>query len=231
MKLTGAYGGAVYKDVKLQNNYEKNSSLLKKASATKNDEVLAGEKNFEMKTNEILRKIKYYQTEISVAQNGSGQLFAIQSKLEELRKLTSELEGQTPSASYKDKADALLIEVEKIAKSLQGSSQDALNGINLQTLGLDEFWISDNKLEIIDEAIDDILARNAENEENINKFNEEIKKLQIASENTVAASSKIDNPDELNERLSELKEQINDEKAISAQANVSQARVMNVLED
>ncbi|TDT69748.1 hypothetical protein EV215_1283 [Hypnocyclicus thermotrophus] len=231
MKLTGAYGGAAYKDIKLKNDYEKRSDLLKKASATKNDEVLAGEKNFEMKTNEILRKIKYYQTEISVAQNGSGQLSEIQSKLEELRKLTSKLEGQTPSVNYKDKADALLIEVEKIAKSLQGSSQKALNGINLQTLGLDEFWISDNKLEVIDEAIDDILARSSENKENINKFNKEIKKLQIASENTIAASSRIDNPDELNEKLSELKEQINDEKAISAQANVSQARVMNVLED
>lgn len=228
MKLTNAYGGAVKpKTIKTDTKALKSGSG--KSSAVKTDKVLAGSKDFETKTNDIMRKIKYYQTEISFAQKGKAALARLEAKLDELRDITSELGDGTPSLNFRSKADKIMIEIEQIAKGLEDNYQTALAGLNLETLGLDKYWVAENKLELVDEAIDDIIARDAELDENIEKYNVELSKLQVASENTAAAGSKINDTEELNKTVTDIKAQINDPQALDAQANLSQSRVMNIL--
>lgn len=230
MKLTNAYGGAInQKTIKTDAKALKSGSG--KSSAVKTDKVLAGSKDFETKTNDIMRKIKYYQTEISFAQRGKTALARLETKLDELRKITADLGDETPSLNYRNKADKIMIEIEQIAKGMKDNYQTALSDLNLETLGLDKYWVAENKVEMVDEALDDIVARDAEIDENVDKYNEELRKLQVASENTAAADSKIADTEELNKKVTDIKEQMNDPQALDAQANLSQSRVMNILGD
>lgn len=229
MKLTGAV---------ISNNYEnsiqkredkiKNIDISKKETSSSEVSDL-GPSNSVSKFESIgianLEKSKYYQTQISLLQKGEKGVDDLNSAIFKLEDLNKQSMTEVEKSQ---KIQEIIKGIEILTKGEEFIKNEVLSNVNLQSLGLNDYISNSEKDKILNEALaktriksnELIVAR--ENKEN------ELTKVRLASENLKAANSKIVDESNLDESLKNVKSSL-ESKPIELNGNLSQQRVMNIL--
>lgn len=226
MKLTGAA---------ITNNYENSiqkkdlrtiNQLKKETSTSETSNIPSSNvSKFESIGIANQEKSKYYQTQVSLLQKGEKSLNEVNDRLNQV----NEVKGQNLSELEKNiKIQEIIKGIETLTKGEDFQKNEILSNLNIQSLGLDGYISSSEKDKILNEAR--LQTRIKANELNIIKQSNEneLTKLKLANENFRAANSRTIDKSNINESLNEVKTGI-ENKPVELNNNLSQARVMNIL--
>lgn len=226
MKLTGAL---------ILNNFEnsiqkkdiKNLSQFKKETSTSEISNVPSSNISKFESIGIANqeKSKYFQTQISLLQKGENTLDEINQRIYDIedtqKSNLSEMEKNI-------KIQEIIKGIESLTKGEEFQKNEILSKINVFGLGLDGYISSTEKEKVLNEAR--LQTRLQANELGVlKKVNEnELTKVRLANENLKAAKSINIESDNLRDSLDSIKQEI-ENKPVELNNNLSQARVMNIL--
>lgn len=226
MKLTGAA---------ITNNYEnsiqkkdlRTINQLKKETSTSETSIIPSSNVSKFESIGIANqeKSKYYQTQVSLLQKGEKSLNEVDNKLNQV----NEIKNQNLSDIEKNiKIQEIIKGIETLTKGEDFQKNEILSNLNIHSLGLDGYISSAEKEKILNEAR--LQTRIKANELNIIKQGNEneLTKLRLANENFKAANSKTIDKSNIGESLNEVKHGL-ENKSVELNGNLSQTRVMNIL--
>lgn len=226
MKLTGAA---------ITNNYEnsiqkkdlRTINQLKKETSTSETSIIPSSNVSKFESIGIANqeKSKYYQTQVSLLQKGEKSLNEVDNKLNQV----NEIKNQNLSDIEKNiKIQEIIKGIETLTKGEDFQKNEILSNLNIRSLGLDGYISSAEKEKILNEAR--LQTRIKANELNIIKQGNEneLTKLRLANENFKAANSKTIDKSNIGESLNEVKHGL-ENKSVELNGNLSQTRVMNIL--
>lgn len=239
MKISGAYGGALYNILADKEKSIRELSSGKKLNRASDDAAgLAISQKLEAQSKEFSSKIKNYQTQMSFYQVGDSGLGDISKNINSLRELAVQYNNDTLSESdkniIKEQAKGILNEIDDIANFTEFNTKKVIDNFNSTNLGLEKSSLfSEGFLEKLDKAMKKLNDKRGEFGSKINQLKSEIAKSRIAYENSVAANSRIEDTDMLLSMLNNTKSQILEESnlAVTAQSNLSQQRILSILKD
>lgn len=239
MKISGAYGGALYSILADKEKSIKELSSGKKLNSASDNVVGLGISNkLEAQSKEFATTIKNYQTQMSSYQVGDSALGQITDNLNKLKELVVQYDNGTLSDSdkniIKEQANQILKDIDNTAKSTEFNSKKVIEDFSSNNLGISkESLFSEGFLKKVDSALQKITDKRSEFGSKVNQLQNEVAKTRVAYENSVAANSKIEDTDMLASMLNNTKSQIAEQSnlAVTTQANLSQRRIMDILKD
>lgn len=229
MKLTGAV---------IANNYE---NSIQKREILNNAQQRKGTSTSEVLSNipvssvsklesmgiANLEKSKYFQTQVSLAQKSEKSLEKLYGELYNLEETTS---NSSISEIQKNiKIQEIIKGIEAILGEEDFQKNEILSSLDIQSLGLDGYISSNEKENILNEALLKVRIKSNELAIVKEKNENELTKLKLANENMKAANSVGFDKDNLATRLTGIKSSM-ETNPVDIR-NLSQARVMNILND
>ena len=227
MKLTGAA---------ITNNYEnsiqkrdmKNISQFKKETSASEASSVPSASISKLESMGIanLEKSKYYQTQVSLMQKGEKAVDSLYDKLYELEdtnnsSVINEIEKNI-------KIQEIIKGVEALTAGEDFRKNEILSSLDIQSLGLDGYISSSEKEKVLNEALLRVRVKNNELALVKEKNENELTKIRLANENLKAANSKNIDKSNLRDSMNEVKSSL-ENKPLDINGNLSQARVMNIL--
>ncbi|BDU49911.1 flagellin [Haliovirga abyssi] len=239
MKISGAYGGALYNILADKDKSMKELSSGKKLNSASDDAAGLGiSKKLEAQSKEFAAKIKNYQTQMSFYQVGDSALEQTTDNLNKLRELAVQYNNDTLSDSdkniIKEQAKQILEDIDTTANSTEFNSKKVVEDFSSNNLGIEKKSLfSEGFLKKLDEALQKVTDKRSEFGSEVNKLQSEVARTRVAHENSVAANSRIEDTDMLASMLNNTKSQILEQSnlAVTAQANLSQQRILDILKD
>lgn len=226
MKLTGATIANNYDNIVQKKEIKNNSTLKKETSTSEISNVPSSNiSKFESIGIANQEKSKYFQTQVSLLQKGEKSLNDVNEKLFEL----GDVKNKNLSDMEKNvKIQEIIKGIESLTKGEDFQKNEILSNLNINSLGLDGYITSAEKEKILNEAR--LQTRIKSNELGIlKKSNEnELTKVRLANENFKAANSQTIHKNNLRDNLDSVKHGI-ENKPVELNNNLSQARVMNIL--
>lgn len=239
MKISGAYGGAlnnILSDKK--KNMEQLSSGKKLNRASDDVAGLGISERLESQTNEFATKTRALQNKISFFQSGDTGLKSVNSNLTQLKELSVQYKNDTLSSSDKEiiqnQANEIVSSIDDVLKNTEFNTKKVLSDMSIEDLGLKDFSLDDDSImNVIDNASKQISEKRSEFSAETNRLESEVKRLQVASENSLAANSRIEDADMLLSIMNKTKGEILEEAnmAVNAQSQFSQQRILDILKD
>lgn len=227
MKLTGAVISNNFEN-SIQKKEVNNNTLPKRETSTSGitNTPTSAISKLESMGIANLEKSKYYQTQISLLQKSENAVDSLVDKLYDLEDVNSQ---EMDELEKNSKIQEILNSVEKLTEGQEFKKNEILSDLNIGNLALDKYISSSDKENILNEAM--LQAKIRKNELSLlkDKNENELTKVRLAGENLKAANSLNVDDSNIMESLESIKGNLDSEKTANLNGNISQARVMNIL--
>ncbi len=236
MKIAGAYGGANYKVLSEKNKATEKLSTGKTLNkATDNITNMSISKRLESQTGVIGKKLENMQNEISSYQVSDSGLESIEDNINDLKELSVKYNAGTLNESDKEflqnQANKILDEIDSTAKETKFNTKKVISEFDTEGLGLSKDSLGSGALDSLEKASETVSQKRGEIGSKAKLSEAKTLKLKVAQENSLAASSRIEDSDMLVETLKNTTSKILEESnlAVTAQSGLSQERIMDIL--
>ena len=236
MKIAGAYGGANYKVLSEKNKATEKLSTGKKLNkAADNIANISISQRLESQTNVIGKELENMQNQISSYQVSDSGLENISENINDLKELSVKYNNGTLTENDKEilqnQANEILKNINETANGTEFNTKKVISEFNTEELGLSENLLGAGALDSLEKAGEVVNQKRGEVSGKVNSAEAETLKLQVAQENSLAASSRIEDADMLIETLNNTTAKILEESnlAVTAQSRLSQERIMDIL--